>query len=76
MFGLGGPLREEQGMTRDALVDRNGGNPLPDSEKPKVVKGARRAAGGNPPPAQPRWIRPIANYERHQPGGYQVMRFG
>jgi hypothetical protein len=76
MFGLGGLLREEQGMTRDALVDRNGGNPPPDSEKPKVVKGARRAAGGNPPPAQPRWIRPIAAYERHQPGGYQVMRFG
>jgi hypothetical protein len=28
-------------MTRDELVDRIGGNPPPDSDKPNVDKGAR-----------------------------------
>jgi hypothetical protein len=63
-------------MTRDELVDRNSGNPPPDSEKPNVDKRARRAAGEKAPRAPSSWIRPIADYERHQPGGYQVMRFG
>ena len=37
----GGVRWEEQGMKRDELVDRVGGNPPPDSEKPNVDKGAR-----------------------------------
>ena len=62
--------------TRDELVDRIGGSAPPDSERPKVVKRALRAAGGNPPPAQPRWLRPIGSFVRRQPREYAVTRFG
>jgi hypothetical protein len=53
-------------MTRDELVDRMGANAPPYSEKPNVVKGARRTAGANAPPAQPRWIRNVNDYDRRE----------
>ena len=61
---------------QEQLVDRNGVNAPPDSEKPKVDKRAFRTAGGNPPPAQPRWIRNVNDYRRRQPREYAVTRFG
>jgi hypothetical protein len=63
-------------MTRDELVDRIGGNPPPDSEKPNVVKRALRAAGANAPPAPATWIRNVNDYPRRQPREYAVTRFG
>jgi hypothetical protein len=63
-------------MTRDELVDRMGANAPPYSEKPNVVKGARRTAGANAPPAQPRWIRNVNDYDRRERREFQVTRFG
>ena len=63
-------------MTRDKLVDRIGAKAPPNSEKPNVDNGARRAAGANAPPAPPRWLRPIAEYERRERREFQVSRFG
>jgi hypothetical protein len=54
-------------MTRDELVDHIGANAPPASEKPNVDSGARRTAGAKGPPAPPRWIRPVADYDRHEP---------
>jgi hypothetical protein len=74
MFGLLGAFAGgTKGMTRDELV---GENSPPDSEKPNAVKRALRAAGENSPPAQPRWIRNVNDYDRRQPREYQVSRFG
>lgn len=63
-------------MDREQPVDRMGANALPDSEKPKVDKRAFRTAGGNPPPARSAWLKPLADYDRHQPREYAVTRFG
>jgi hypothetical protein len=63
-------------MTQDELIERIGGNPPPDSEKPNVDKRAVRAAGGNPPPALSPWIRKVNDYHRRQPREYAVTRFG
>ena len=63
-------------MTRDELVDRIGANAPPNSEKPNVVKRARRAAGGNPPPAPSRWLRNVNEYARRERCEFQVARYG
>ena len=63
-------------MTRDELVDRIGANAPPNSEKPKVDKRAFRKAGAKGPPAPSTWLKPLADYDRHQPREYAVTRFG
>ena len=63
-------------MTETQLVDRIGDNSPPDSEKPNVVKRARRAAGANAPPAPSSWIRNVNDYHRRQPREYAVTQFG
>jgi hypothetical protein len=63
-------------MTRDELVDHIGANAPPDSEKPNVVTRALRSVGANAPPAHPAWLKPIADYKRHQSKTFAVTRFG
>ncbi len=63
-------------MDQERLVDRMGANAPPDSQKPKVDKHALRTAGAKGPPAPSRWIRPVADYDRHEPREFQVSRYG
>jgi hypothetical protein len=76
MFGPMGVAGGTMAITRDERVDRIGENSPPDSEKPNVVNRALRASGGNPPPAQPSWIRPLADFDRRERREYQVSRYG
>jgi hypothetical protein len=61
---------------REKDPDRIGANAPRDSEKPNVDNGARRAAGANAPPAHPRWIRNVNDYDRRERREFQVTRFG
>jgi hypothetical protein len=63
-------------MDQEQRVDRIGANAPPDSEKPDVVKRARRAADANAPPPHATWIRNVNDYDRRQPREYAVTRFG
>ena len=63
-------------MDHDQLADRMRANAPPASEKPSVVKRARRAAGAKGPPAPSKWIRNVNDYGRQQRREFQVARFG
>ena len=63
-------------MNREQLVDRIGANAPPDSEKPKVVNRALRAAGAKAPPARATWLKPLGSYDRRERREFQVTRFG
>jgi hypothetical protein len=63
-------------MDQDELVERVGGNPSTASEKPKVTKHARRAAGAKAATARSAWLKPLDAYTRQQRCEFQVMRFG
>jgi hypothetical protein len=51
-------------MDQDELVERVGGNPSTASEKPKVTKHARRAAGAKAATARSAWLKPLDAYAR------------
>jgi hypothetical protein len=74
MFGPWGSRKET--MAQDKRVDRKGANAAPDSKKPKVVTRALRATGESSPPARLAWLKPIADYKRHQTKAFAVTRFG
>jgi hypothetical protein len=59
-------------MTQEQLVDRMGALAPPNSEKPNRT----RAAGAKAPPAQPRWIRNVRDYDRRERHEFQVTRYG
>jgi hypothetical protein len=63
-------------MNQDEHGDRTGANAAPASPKPKVDKRSLRTAGATKPDATSMWIRPLADYDRHEPREAQVTRFG
>jgi hypothetical protein len=63
-------------MDQEQLVDRMGAKAPPDSEKPKAVNRAVRAAGAKGPPARSAWLKPLDSYDRQERREYQVTRFG
>jgi hypothetical protein len=72
MFGPWGS--REETMAQGKRVKR--ANAAPDSKKPKVVTRALRATGESSPPARLAWLKPIADYKRHQTKAFAVTRFG
>jgi hypothetical protein len=62
----------EKGPDRDA---RGPNGPLA-KKNGNGIKGAKSDSGPFGPVAPSPWLKPIADYERHQPREYAVARFG
>ena len=63
--------------TRDELVDRRmGANAAPAHPDVKENKGPRNHTASNEAPAHPRWLRPLADFDRRERREFQVARYG
>jgi hypothetical protein len=61
-------------MSRDKRSDRIAANAAPASKNTNENRSANRAAAAFA--AQPRWLKPLADYDRHERREYQVSRYG
>ena len=63
--------------TRDELVDRRmSANAAPVHPDVKENKGPRNHTASNEAPAHPRWLRPLADFDRRERREFQVARYG
>jgi hypothetical protein len=61
---------------REKDPDRIGPSRPPPSKNASEDRGKKTARAPHGPVAPSPWLKPIADYERHQPREFQVTRFG
>jgi hypothetical protein len=63
-------------MAQDKRVDRIAANAAPVQPNAKENNGAPNHTAANAAPAPTTWLKPLADYDRHERREYQVTRFG